>query len=253
MKKIDLNSDLGESFGPWKMGHDEDLLTIVTSANIACGFHAGDPLHMRQTVQTCKINQVGIGAHPGFADLNGFGRYEISGIPANHLKASIIYQIGALRAIAAAEGETVRHVKMHGALANMASRDQELADTIMSAVCELDSSLTVITIASTCLERAAKNAGVKFAAEIFADRAYNSDATLVSRSEADALILDPAICADNMLRTVETGFIFSRDGAKLEVNADTICVHGDTQEAVRIATAVRNRLDQAGIEVVKFD
>ena len=250
--RIDLNADLGESFGPWKMGHDEDLLKIVTSANIACGFHAGDPLHMRATVRTCLNNSVGIGAHPGFADLLGFGRREISGIPPDQLKAMVIYQIGALKAIAAAEGTEVRHVKMHGALANMASRDQSLADTVIGAVQELDTELTVIAIASTCLETAAREAGARYVAEIFADRSYNDDGTLVSRSEPDALVRDPQVCAENILRTVETGSLLSRSGAKVPVNAGTICVHGDKPEAVRIAEAVRNRLDQAGISVTRF-
>ncbi len=251
--KIDLNSDLGESFGPWKMGHDEELLAVVTSANIACGFHAGDPLHMRETVRTCRENGVGIGAHPGFADLMGFGRREISGIPAEELKAVIIYQIGALRALAEAESSSVRHVKMHGALANMASRSQSLADTVIGAVREFDKSLIIVAMASTCLERAAKAAGAAYVAEIFADRAYNDDGTLVSRREPNALIRDPRTCADNILRAVETGSLISRSGAKVPVNAGTVCVHGDKPEAVRIASEVRNRLDQAGIEVARFE
>ena len=250
--KIDLNADLGESFGPWKMGHDKELLSIVTSANIACGFHAGDPLQMRKTVQLCSEKDVGIGAHPGFADLQGFGRREIRGIPSDQLKAMIIYQVGALQAIAQAEGASLRHVKMHGALANMASRETGLATTVIDAVQELDDSLKIVVIASTRLESAAKSCGAKFVSEIFADRAYNDDGTLVSRSEPDALILDPARCADNVLRTVETGKLISRNGVAVSVNAETICVHGDKPEAVEIAAVVRNRLDQAGITLQKF-
>ena len=250
--QIDLNADLGESFGPWKMGHDEELLTIVTSANIACGFHAGDPLHMQKSVQTCIQNNVGIGAHPGFADLTGFGRREIYGIPPEQLKAMIIYQIGALRAIASAENTNVRHVKMHGALANMASRDQVLADTVIAAVRKFDPSLTIIVIATTCLEQAAKDVNAKYVSEIFADRAYNDDGTLVSRSKPDALIKDPKICADNVLKMIETGYLTSCNGHKIPVNAKTICVHGDKSGAVKIASEVRNRLDKAGISVKKF-
>lgn len=250
--RIDLNADLGESFGPWKMGHDEELLQIVTSANIACGYHAGDPWHMHKTVQTCIQNNVGIGAHPGFPDLLGFGRLEIYGIPTEQLKAMIIYQIGALKALAATKGVEVRHVKMHGALANMASRDQKLADTVIAAVQELDPLLYVIVIASTCLEKAAKNAKAKHVSEIFADRAYNDDGTLVSRLVPDALILDPQTCADNILRAVETGTLTSLNGKKVPIDIGTICVHGDKPEAVKIAGTVRNRLAQAGISVEKF-
>ncbi len=157
--RIDLNADLGESFGPWKKGNDDQMLAIVTSANIACGFHAGDPLEMRKTVRTCLRNGVGIGAHPGFGDLLGFGRREISGIGPDEMKASVIYQIGALQALAAAEHTAVTHVKMHGALANMASRDRELAETVIGAVQEIDRSLIIVAIASTCLQRVAADLG----------------------------------------------------------------------------------------------
>ena len=250
--KIDLNADLGESFGPWKMGHDDALLQTVTSANIACGFHAGDPLHMEKTVIACHKNKVGIGAHPGFGDLSGFGRYEIKGIPPEQLRSMVIYQIGALQAIARFRGQAVRHVKMHGALANMASRDLSLAELLVGTVHDYDPSLTLIVIASTCLEQAALSAEAKYAAEIFADRAYEDNGTLVSRHEPDALIRDPQICADNILRAVETGTLTSRNGVRVKVNASTICVHGDTPEAVQIAAAVRNRLDQAGVSVRRF-
>ena len=250
--QIDLNADLGESFGPWKKGSDEQMLTIVTSANIACGFHAGDPLEMRKTVRTCLQNGVGIGAHPGYADLLGFGRREITGIAPDEMKASVIYQIGALQAIAAAENTAVTHVKMHGALANMASRDRALAETVISAVQEVDRSLIIVAIASTCLQRVAADLGAPHVGEIFADRAYNDDGTLASRSEPDAMIRDPETCADNILRTVETGALTARSGAKVPVDAGTVCVHGDNPEAVAIASAVRNRLDQAGIEVTRF-
>ena len=251
--RIDLNADLGESFGPWKMGHDEDLLSIVTSANIACGFHAGDPHHMRTTVKACKDRQVGIGAHPGFADLTGFGRREILDIPFDQLRAMIIYQIGALQAIAQAEETSVRHVKMHGALANMASRDRRLAENAIQAVQELNTSLTIVVIASTQLEEAAQSQGAKYVSEIFADRAYNDDGTLVSRREPDALIVDPKTCAENILRAIETGHLRSRHGVPVRVSARTVCVHGDTPEAVSIASEIRNRLDQAGVTIATFD
>ncbi len=250
--KIDLNSDLGESFGTWRKGHDEEILKIVTSANIACGFHAGDPLEMRRTCRTCLANDVGIGAHPGFRDLAGFGRYEISGMGEDELKAMVIYQIGALQAVARSERGHVRHVKMHGALANMATRDQRLADTLVAAVLELDRDLTIMTIASTCLQKAAEQQQANYVAEVFADRAYEDDGTLVRRSDPDAMISDPAKCADHVLRMVETGAITSRHGKKIPIAPRTVCVHGDTLGAVAIAAAVRERLDAAGISVEKF-
>ncbi len=250
--EIDLNADLGESFGPWKMGNDAEVLSVVTSANVACGFHAGDPLQMRMTVRTCIEKNVGIGAHPGFNDLVGFGRREVFGIGEDELKAMVIYQIGAIHAIAKAEKSNVRHVKMHGALANMASRDMRLARTVVSAVKEADLGLAIIAIAATCLERAAQELEVPYAGEIFADRAYNDDGTLVSRSEPGAMIHDPELCADNILRTVESGALTSRNGVKVPVNAHTVCVHGDTPEAVAIASTVRGRLEQRGIKVRRF-
>ena len=250
--KIDLNSDLGESFGTWRKGHDDEILKIVTSANIACGFHAGDPLEMRRTCRTCIENNVGIGAHPGFRDLAGFGRNEIFGMSEDELKSMVIYQIGALRAIAQAEAGEVRHVKMHGALANMATRDQDLADILVAAVLETGLDVTVMTIAATCLEIAARRQGARFVSEVFADRAYEDDGTLVPRNQPDAIIRDPRHCADHVLGMVETGAITSRNGKKIQITPGTVCVHGDTRGAVAIAATVRERLEGAGISVEKF-
>ena len=250
--KIDLNSALGESVGAWRKGHDNEILGIVTSANIACGFHAGDPLEMRRTCRTCVANGVGIGAHPGFRDLAGFGRNEIFGLSEEELKSMINYQIGALRAIAKVEHGELRHVKMHGALANMASRDQVLADILVAAVLETDPELTIMTIAATCLQTAAENHGAKFVSEVFADRAYEDDGTLVPRSNPQAMIRDPQECADHVLRMVETGAITSVNGRRISITPETVCVHGDTKGAVAIAAAVRERLDGAGILVERF-
>ena len=250
--KIDLNSDLGESFGAWRKGHDGEILKIVTSANIACGFHAGDPAEMRRTCRTCVSNDVGIGAHPGFRDLAGFGRNEIFGLSGEELKSMIVYQIGALRAIAAAEGGKLRHVKMHGALANMASRDDRLADTVVAAVLEAGRELTIMTIAATCLQRAAERLEAKFVAEVFADRAYEDDGTLVPRCRPDAMIREPETCADHVLKMVESGAITSINGKRIPIVPKTVCVHGDTKGAVAIAAAVRERLDAAGISVERF-
>ena len=250
--KIDLNADLGESFGPWRMGHDEDILKIVTSANIACGFHAGGPVEMGKTCRTCIESGVGVGAHPGLRDLEGFGRRESSDYRAEELRAMVIYQVGALQAIAKSEDAVVRHVKMHGALANMASRNREIAEILVGAVQEIDPELPVLTIAETWLQRAAEALSAPHISEVFADRAYNDDGTLVSRRNLAAVIRDPARCADNVLRMVETGTVRSMNGIDVPVKVQTVCVHGDTPEAVSIATAVRERLERAGVEIVMF-
>ena len=250
--KIDLNSDLGESFGPWRKGNDDEILKIVTSANVACGFHAGDPLQMRRTCRTCLENEVGIGAHPGFRDLEGFGRNEIFGMSEEEIKAMVIYQIGALKTIAAAEGATVRHVKMHGALANMASRDRELANWVVGAVVEADEDLAILTIAATCLQAAAEELNARYVPEVFADRSYQDDGTLTPRNRPGAIMHDPRTCADHVLRMVESEAITSVNGKRIPIKPGTICVHGDTDGAVAIAAAVRNRLDGAGISVEKF-
>jgi len=252
MTHIDMNADLGESFGHWTKGHDSDLLQIVTSANVACGFHAGDPEVMARTRTACKANDVNVGAHPGFRDLAGFGRREIAGYGDHALQTAAIYQSGALRAIASPAGLPVRHVQVHGAVANMASRDHALATILFSAVRKLDPELRIVTIAATAQASAAVALGIPAVAEIFADRAYNDDGTLVGRSDHRAMIRDPVTCAENMVRAVETGTLLSVSQTPIPITPDTICVHGDTPEAVSIATAVRTRLENAGIAVKPF-
>ena len=252
MTTVDLNADLGESFGTWTKGLDLELLRIVTSANVACGFHAGDPLVMKNSCASCMENNVNIGAHPGFRDLAGFGRREIQGYGNDVLHAEAIYQIGALQAIATSLGTRVGHVKFHGAVANMASRDIDLSRTLYQAVRALDAGMRIIVIASTRQQDAAEELGMNFVTEIFADRAYNDDGTLVSRLGNGAMIRNPDTCADNMLRAVETGAIISINGNRVSIDPGTICVHGDTPDAVRIAEAVRNRLEQSGVGVAGF-
>ena len=249
---IDLNADLGESFGDWRKGRDRDILKIVTSANIACGFHAGDPVQMLRTCQDCLADGVGMGAHPGFRDLEGFGRREIHGMSDEALKSLVTYQIGALQAMARMAGGTVRHVKLHGALANMASRDERLAETLLTAIHDLDPELPVIAIAATCLQAAAERLGILHAREIFADRAYEADGTLVSRQMPGSIIADPDTCAENMLRAVETGKLIAIDGTEISVDPDTICVHGDTPQAVSIASKLRDRLESQGVSIRRF-
>lgn len=251
--RIDLNADLGESFGPWRMGDDAAMLDIVTSANLACGFHAGDPAEMARTVRLCRQKGVGIGAHPGFHDLEGFGRRRILGLSAAELRALMIYQIGALGAIAAADGAGLTHVKPHGALNNMASADRALADILIAASRAVGANLPVMAISGTALEDAARADGGPAIAEVFADRAYNPDGTLVDRSRSDAMIHDPDAAADHVLRMVETGQVKTVDGSLRPVRAQSVCVHGDGPAAVRLAERLRWRLEEAGVSVRAFE
>jgi len=252
MSRIDLNSDLGESFGAWRMGRDTEMLDIVSSANIACGFHAGDPGEMARTVEICAAKGVGIGAHPGFDDLIGFGRRQISGTSDAYLAALITYQIGALQAIATSGGASVRHVKMHGALSNMCMTNRSMADVFVRAVRRLSPDLIVVAVAETQIQRAAESAGGPLIREVFADRAYNDNGTLVSRTEPGAVIHDPAQAATHVLRMIDEQAITSLNGVKVPVLPESVCVHGDTDGAVRLAAAVRTRLERAGIKIERF-
>lgn len=251
MRSVDLNADMGESFGSWKMGDDASLLGIVTSANIACGGHAGDPDVLAATLQLAHRNGVGIGAHPGFADLHGFGRYRMS-VPRGTLQNSIRYQVAAHVGMARAFGAEVRHLKLHGALANMASEDEKLASDLYEAALSVAPDLIVMVLAATAQEAAVRSLGCSFAAEIFADRAYNDDATLVDRSQPGAVIHDPALAGARMVDMVQAGAIITESGKRIETAIDTICLHGDTAEAVEIAASVRSALEKAGIALAQF-
>jgi len=252
MTTIDLNADLGESFGPWRMGRDAEMLDIVTSANIACGFHAGDPAEMARTVSLCLEKGVAIGAHPGFDDLRGFGRRRILGTADEDLAAMITYQIGALQAIAASRGAAVGHVKLHGALSNMCMTDRHMADIFAGAVRRLSGELAILAVAETEIARAAEAAGGPVVAEVFADRSYNDDGTLVARGTPGAVIHDPDQAADHVLRMVEEQAITSVNGVRVPVKPESVCVHGDNPEAVRLAARVRERLEAAGVRVARF-
>ncbi|MDA1072524.1 MAG: LamB/YcsF family protein [Proteobacteria bacterium] len=249
---IDLNADLGESFGPWPMGNDAALLDIVTSANVACGFHAGDPLVMARTVALCRDKGVGIGAHPGFDDLRGFGRRRILDPDPQSLRAMLIYQIGALQGMARAAGASVRHVKLHGALSNMASEDAGLARRCIAAIREADPALVVMAMAATPLETEAVAAGAPVAREVFADRAYNDDGTLVARGTPGAMIEDPDEAADRVLRMIEERALVSLGGRRIAVEPQTVCTHGDSPSAVAMAERLRTRLEQAGVRITAF-
>lgn len=250
--QVDLNADMGESFGPWPMGDDTRLLQIVTSANIACGAHAGDPDVMAATMRIAKENNVGIGAHPGFPDLAGFGRRRMH-IPLSSLANSVRYQVGASLGMAKANGATVRHIKLHGALANMCTENEDMAAACYDAVLSVDPDLIIMVIAATAQDRAVRKLGCKFACEIFADRAYNDDATLVDRSKPGAVIHDAKHAGARMVEMVKAQAIITESGKRIETPIDTICCHGDTPEAVDIAQEVRSGLNAAGIEVKQFE
>lgn len=249
--QVDLNADMGESFGPWKMGDDTSLLSTVTSANIACGAHAGDPDTMATTMRVAVENGVGIGAHPGFPDLAGFGRNRIK-MPIGSIQNSIRCQVGASLGMAAAVGAKVRHVKLHGALANMMSEDISLARACFEAVISVNPDLILMVLATTAQEEAARALGAQYACEIFADRAYNDDATLVDRSLPGAVIHDPKIAGARMVEMVKAQAIITDTGKHIPTPIDTICLHGDTPTAVQIAAQVRAALETADIQVTQF-
>ena len=246
--KVDLNADIGESFGIYETGSDELLLRTITSGSIACGFHAGDPSIMRRTVRMAAKAGVSIGAHPSFPDLAGFGRREMS-IDAREIADLVLYQIGALSAIAKAEGTTIRHVKPHGALYNMSVRRVDIAEAIARATASVDADLVLVGLPGSELLSAGSRLGLRVAAEAFADRSYEGDGSLTPRHLADAVLSEPGRAAERAVRMVRDGHVVARDGSTFPVKADTICVHGDTPGAPALAAAVRSALERAGITV----
>lgn len=246
---INLNADLGESFGAWKMGEDEALLQVVRSANIACGFHAGDPVVMRHTVRTALAAGASLGAHPAYPDLQGFGRRQMKMAPAE-LEAMVIYQVGALAGMAAAEGGRVTHVKPHGALNNQACEDAALADAVARAVRAVDPGLILLAPVLSELYRAGGRAGLRVAGEVFADRAYTDAGTLVPRGQPGAVIHEPRALVAHVLRMLEAGGVVSQRGRCLPAAMDSICVHGDTLGAVESARHLRTELEARGWKVV---
>lgn len=249
-RTIDLNADMGEAFGRWRLD-DAALLDVVTSASIACGFHAGDPRVMRETVVAAAARGVAIGAHPSYPDLVGFGRRELAATPAE-IEADVVYQVGALAGVCAAAGTRLRYVKPHGALYNRAARDAAAADAIARAVRGVDGSLVLLGLAGSELVRAGERAGLRVAREAFVDRAYRADGTLVPRSEPGAVLHDVASVAERALRMVADGAVEAIDGTALRIEPDSLCAHGDGPEALAIVRAVRERLERAGIRVAPF-
>jgi 5-oxoprolinase (ATP-hydrolysing) subunit A len=247
--KINLNADMGESFGAWTMGDDAALLEVVGAANIACGFHAGDPLVMRTTVRLALARGVDLGAHPSYPDLQGFGRRPMQMAPAE-LEAALIYQLGALAGVAAAEGGRLVHVKPHGALSNRACEDPTLADTVVCAIRAYDRNLILLAPALSELSQAGRRAGLAVAEEIFADRAYTETGSLVPRREPGAVLDDSAACVAHALAMLEAGGIVTRAGNVLATSIHSLCVHGDSPHAVATARALRAALAAAGHRLV---
>ncbi|WP_407923754.1 LamB/YcsF family protein [Arthrobacter cheniae] len=248
---IDLNSDVGESFGNWTFGDDARIIESVSSANVACGFHAGDATGIRATCAAAAAAGVSVGAHPGYRDLAGFGRRFIDVEPAE-LTNDVVYQIGALQALARAAGTTVRYVKPHGALYNTIAVHELQARAVVQAVREIDDALPLLVLPNTVIEAEARSAGLRTVVEAFADRAYQPDGALVSRREAGSVLHSESDVVDHVLRIATDGEVLAIDGSRIGINAESICVHGDTPGAVAMAAAVRKALTAAGVDIDAF-
>lgn len=248
MLTVDLNSDLGESFGAYSIGMDKDVIPHISSANIACGFHAGDPEVMDRTVAAAKAAGVAIGAHPGYPDLMGFGRRNIA-CSAKEVKAYIQYQIGALSAFAAAHGMKLQHCKPHGAMYNIAAKDPDIAQAIADGIAEVDGGLILLALAGSAMIDAGKRAGLKTASEVFADRAYREDGTLVPRSAPGAVIHDAEEAISRTVRMIKEGKVTAITGGDVCICADSVCVHGDNPSAVEFVKAIRKAFSDEGISI----
>ncbi|WP_243290934.1 5-oxoprolinase subunit PxpA [Bacillus sp. FJAT-47783] len=251
MVRVDLNCDMGESFGIYQIGNDEEILSYVTSANIACGFHAGDPTTMRKTVSLALEKGVKIGAHPGLPDLQGFGRRNIA-IREEEAYNLVLYQVGALNAFVKAEGGKMQHVKPHGALYNMAAKDRNLSEAIAKAVYDIDPTLVIYGLAGSELIHAGQKIGLQTASEVFADRRYQQDGSLTSRKEPNALITDKKEAVQQVIRMVLEGKVRSTYGTDVEIKANTICIHGDGEHALPFAKMIREKLEEANIRVASI-
>ncbi|WP_368496083.1 LamB/YcsF family protein [Herbiconiux sp. A18JL235] len=251
MPTIDLNADLGESYGAWTLGDDAAMLDVVSSANVACGFHAGDPTGLLATLRLAAARRVVVGAQVSYPDLRGFGRRDID-LPADDLFADVVYQIGALQGLAASAGTRVSYVKPHGALYNRIVHDEVQAGAVVDALVSLDPTLALVGLPDSEVSRQAEAEGLRFVPEAFADRAYRSDGTLVPRREPGAVLYDPAEIAERMRRLALEGVVTSVDGHDIALSAETICVHGDTPGAVAIARTVRAGLEQSGLTIGSF-
>lgn len=250
--RVDLNCDLGESFGPWPMGDDAAMLSLVSSANIAGGMHGGDPSVILNACSLARGNGVSIGAHPGFPDLQGFGRRQIIGYAPREIEAFVAYQIGAVQALATMAGGRVTHVKAHGALSNMACEDAAMAGAIARAIRAVDPRLIFVVLPFSELARAGEELGLPMAIEVFADRAYEENGLLMSRRKAGSVIHDADKAADNVLAMIRDQAVTTGSGRKLETRVDTVCIHSDTPGAVAMARHIRARLEAAGVTIAPF-
>jgi 5-oxoprolinase (ATP-hydrolysing) subunit A len=250
--QVDLNCDMGEGFGAWKMGDDEAMLGIVTSANVACGWHGGDPNIMLRTARIAKEKGVAVGAHPGFGDLWGFGRRVIRGDTMADIENMVAYQIGAMQAMAAMAGHKVTHVKAHGALGNLSNDEDDYALAIGRAIKGVDPSLVMVVMPTLPTERAAEKLGLKMAREVFADRTYDDSGNLTSRKKPGAVLHDPEAASQRMLRWMQEKAVETVTGKRIPVEIDTICVHGDEPTAVVMARTVRATLEANGIAIAPF-
>ena len=246
--RIDINSDVGESFGAYTIGHDAGLMKSITSANIAAGFHGGDPSVLRDTIRQAKTHGVAVGAHPGFPDLVGFGRRELNVTP-KEAEDFVLYQVAAVAGVAAAEGVAMQHVKPHGALFNMAVRNAELSAAIARAVAAIDRSLILFGLPGSEILTAGRAAGLRVASEVFADRAYEPDGSLASRRKPGSVIHDPEAVVARAVRMVRDRTVVATDGSVVQLAADTMCVHGDTPAADELAARLRAALQTAGVAV----
>ena len=252
MARVDLNSDLGESFGRYTLGLDEQVIPLVTSVNVACGMHAGDPVVMRRTVKLAAEAGIAVGAHPGYPDLQGFGRRNMALSP-DEGYAYVLYQVGALAAFCRAEGVKLAHVKPHGQLYNRAAVDAPFAQAIAQAVADFNPDITLVALAGGELARAGKAAGLHVAQEFFADRNYTDEGTLVSRTQDNATITDEEFAVARVVRVIQEGSIESITGKTIDIAADTICVHGDNAHALEFARDIRRALTEAGIEMRVYE
>ncbi len=251
MYQIDLNCDLGESFGRYTLGLDEEVIPYISSANIACGYHASDPEIMEKTVAIARMNDVHVGAHTGFPDLLGFGRRDMK-LSGGEARTYTMYQIGALEAFCRAAGVPLYHVKPHGAFYNMAAKDYELALAICEGMAAIDPKLVLLGLSNSQMEKAAKAVGIPFKREVFADRAYEEDGSLVARSKPGSMIEDEELAIKRIIGMIKKGTVISISGKEIEVQADSICVHGDGSKALEFVKTIRRVLKEEGIEVKAF-
>lgn len=248
---VDLNSDLAESFGAYRIGMDEEVIPCITSANLACGFHASDPVVMERSVRLCRENGVAVGAHPGFPDLQGFGRRNMN-IPPEEIKAMVQYQIGALSAFCKAEGIRMQHVKPHGALYNMAAKDRGMAEAVCRAVAAVDPTMYVMAQAGSRMEAAARDLGLRVIREVFADRAYEEDGTLVARNKPGAMITDEELAIKRVITMIKEGKVTAVTGKEIGIAADSVCVHGDGEKALLFVQRLNRAFEEEGIRTRNF-